>query len=298
MCAVYGTKFKIDKKYAPIKALGKGAYGVVCAAKNKDTGGKVAIKKITPMCSTTVDGKHVSSGVLCACVRGGHASRVRTRGTALRGLTRAPRARRLYVCVQTLREIRLMRHLGRHPNIISLKDLVVNAAEDELYVVMELMDTDLHRIIQSPQPLGDAHFKHFLFQLLRGLRFAHGYGVIHRDLKPANLLVTKNCDLCISDFGLARQMPERGPSLMTEVRAGCRCAGWVAGWLRAPHRRCPATTRALRATAARPVRISRPSPRPPARPPACPLPLSARRHALVPRARADAVGGRQLLGGH
>jgi serine/threonine protein kinase len=204
----------------------------VCAAKNKDTGAKVAIKKITPMCSTSVDGKH------------------------------------------TLREIRLMRHLGRHPNIISLKDLCVNAAEDELYVVMELMDTDLHRIIQSPQPLGDAHFKHFLYQLLRGLRFAHGYGVIHRcvwgvcgcavgwravarrggsetngdgraqgrsrtiapsppppsppsllafplgrcsDLKPANLLVTKNCDLCISDFGLARQMPEKGPQLMTEV---------------------------------------------------------------------------------
>ena len=153
-----------------------GAYGVVCAAKNKETGAKVAIKKITPMCSTSVDGKH------------------------------------------TLREIRLMRHLGRHPNIISLKDLVVNAAEDELYVVMELMDTDLHRIIQSPQPLGDAHFKHFLYQLLRGLRFAHGYGVIHRDLKPANLLVTKNCDLCISDFGLARQIPDKGPSLMTEVR--------------------------------------------------------------------------------
>lgn len=30
--------------------------------------------------------------------------------------------------------------------------------------------------------------------------------MIHRDLKPANLLVTKNCDLCISDFGLARQV--------------------------------------------------------------------------------------------
>jgi serine/threonine protein kinase len=46
---------------------------------------------------------------------------------------------------------------------------------------------------------------------------------VHRDLKPANLLVTKNCDLVISDFGLARQMPE-GP--MTEHV--------VTRWYRAP----------------------------------------------------------------
>jgi serine/threonine protein kinase len=70
------------------------------------------------------------------------------------------------------------------------------------------------------------HFKHFLFQLLRGLRFAHNYGVIHRDLKPANLLVTKNCDLCISDFGLARQVPKEAGALMTEHV--------VTRWYRAP----------------------------------------------------------------
>ena len=107
-----------------------------------------------------------------------------------------------------------------------MKDLCVSLPDDELYVIMELMDTDLHRIIQSPQQLGDAHFKHFLFQLLRGLHFAHSYGVIHRDLKPANLLVTKNCDLCISDFGLARQMPDKGSPLMTEHV--------VTRWYRAP----------------------------------------------------------------
>eukprot|EP01138_Halocafeteria_seosinensis_P000404 gb/GECG01000417.1/.p1 GENE.gb/GECG01000417.1/~~gb/GECG01000417.1/.p1 ORF type:complete len:385 (+),score=51.86 gb/GECG01000417.1/:1-1155(+) len=108
----------------------------------------------------------------------------------------------------TLREIRLMRHLGKHENVVSLKDLIVREHDDELYVIMELLDTDLHRIISSSQALGDAHFKHFMFQLLRGLRFTHRAGVIHRDLKPANLLVTKNCDLRISDFGLSRLLPE------------------------------------------------------------------------------------------
>lgn len=91
------------------------------------------------------------------------------------------------------------------------------------------MDTDLHKVIQSQQGLSDAHYKHFMYQLLLGLRFAHRYGVIHRDLKPANLLVTKACDLVISDFGLARQMPTANalsPLFMTEHV--------VTRWYRAP----------------------------------------------------------------
>ena len=126
--------------------MGKGAYGIVVACKNVQTGSKVAMKKITPMCASPTDGKH------------------------------------------TLRELRLCRWLGKHPNVISLKDIIVDMAEDTVYVVMELYDTDLHKIIQSPQPLGDAHLKHFLYQLLRGLKFAHSYQIIHRDLKPANLV--------------------------------------------------------------------------------------------------------------
>ena len=88
----------------------------------------------------------------------------------------------------TLRELRLVRWLGKHDNVIALKDIVLDVKEDTCYVVMELYDTDLHKIIQSPQQLGDPHLKHFLFQLLRGLRFMHSYNVIHRDLKPANLV--------------------------------------------------------------------------------------------------------------
>ncbi len=53
--------------------------------------------------------------------------------------------------------------------VVSLKDLIVREAEDELYLVMDLMDSDLHRIIQSSQPLTDAHYKHFMYQLLRGM---------------------------------------------------------------------------------------------------------------------------------
>eukprot|EP00607_Mallomonas_marina_P007496 CAMPEP_0182417084 /NCGR_PEP_ID=MMETSP1167-20130531/1500_1 /TAXON_ID=2988 /ORGANISM="Mallomonas Sp, Strain CCMP3275" /LENGTH=632 /DNA_ID=CAMNT_0024590377 /DNA_START=110 /DNA_END=2009 /DNA_ORIENTATION=- len=108
----------------------------------------------------------------------------------------------------TLREIRLMKLLGSHPNIISLHDLSVFEEKAELYMMMELMDCDLHRIIQSKQPLNDLHFKCFAKQMLEGIRAMHSVGVFHRDLKPGNILVSKDCQLRITDFGLARFMDD------------------------------------------------------------------------------------------
>eukprot|EP00940_MAST-03C_sp_MAST-3C-sp2_P001156 g1156.t1 len=104
-----------------------------------------------------------------------------------------------------LREIRLMRWLGEtHPNIVSLRDLYLHPGQDEIYLVMDLMDTDLHRVIQSKQKLSDAHVTHFMRQILLGIDHLHRAGVLHRDLKPGNLLVNRDCKLVLADFGLAR----------------------------------------------------------------------------------------------
>lgn len=108
----------------------------------------------------------------------------------------------------TLREIRLMKLLGRHPNVITLYGLSIFEEKAELYMMMELMDCDLHRIIQSKQPLNDMHYKCFARQMLEGIRAMHEIGVFHRDLKPGNLLVSKDCQLRITDFGLARFIDE------------------------------------------------------------------------------------------
>lgn len=70
------------------------------------------------------------------------------------------------------------------------------------------MDCDMHRIIQSKQPLSEAHYKCFARQLLEGIHAMHRIGIFHRDLKPGNLLVSKDCQLRITDFGLARFMDE------------------------------------------------------------------------------------------
>jgi serine/threonine protein kinase len=63
---------------------------------------------------------------------------------------------------RTLREMALMRHL-RHDNVAPLRDVLTTG--DDVYLVYELMDTDLHRICRSPQALSDEHISFFLYQV-------------------------------------------------------------------------------------------------------------------------------------
>ncbi|KAG0493015.1 hypothetical protein HPP92_006413 [Vanilla planifolia] len=183
--SMWGTIFEIDTKYVPIKPIGKGAYGVVCSSVNRETNEKVAIKKIHNVFDNRID------------------------------------------ALRTLRELKLLRHL-RHENVIALKDIMMPSNRrnfKDVYLVYELMDTDLQRIIKSRQQLSNDHLQFFLFQLLRGLKYLHSANILHRDLKPGNLLVNANCDLKICDFGLARTSSAQS-QFMTEYV--------VTRWYRAP----------------------------------------------------------------
>lgn len=65
----------------------------------------------------------------------------------------------------------------------------------DIYIITELMETDLHRVIYSRQDLSEDHIQYFVYQLLRGLLYMHSANVIHRDIKPSNLLLVKPLSL-------------------------------------------------------------------------------------------------------
>uniref|UniRef100_A0A3N7ETK4 mitogen-activated protein kinase n=1 Tax=Populus trichocarpa TaxID=3694 RepID=A0A3N7ETK4_POPTR len=115
---VYGNLFEVSSKYVPpIRPIGRGAYGIVCAAVNSDTHEEVAIKKIGNAFDNRIDAK------------------------------------------RTLREIMLLRHMD-HENVIAIRDITrppKKEAFNDVYIVYELMDTDLHQIIRSDQALNDDH---------------------------------------------------------------------------------------------------------------------------------------------
>ena len=180
-----GSQFEVPSKYALIKPIGHGAFGVVVAALDAESGEKVAIKKIARVFEDAIDAKRI------------------------------------------LREILLMKKFD-HENVIRILDIIpppLGAEEfDDIYIVQDLMETDLHRIIYSPQPLTVDHIQYFVYQILRGLKYIHSANVVHRDLKPSNLLLNGNCDLKICDFGLARALEDEGE----------RTEYVVTRWYRAP----------------------------------------------------------------
>jgi len=82
-----------------------------------------------------------------------------------------------------LRELIISRLLQHH-NIVQLKEVLIPDKEnfEDIYVVYELMETDLSEIIKSSQSLSEEHTQYFLYQILRGLKFIHTANIIHRDL--------------------------------------------------------------------------------------------------------------------
>jgi mitogen-activated protein kinase 1/3 len=158
------TEYGEASRYKIQEVIGKGSYGVVCSAIDTHTGEKVAIKKINDIF------EHISD-----------ATRI-------------------------LREIKLLRLL-RHPDIVEIKHIMLPPSRREfkdIYVVFELMESDLHQVIKANDDLTPEHYQFFLYQLLRALKYIHTANVYHRDLKPKNVLANADCKLKICDFGLAR----------------------------------------------------------------------------------------------
>ena len=77
---------------------------------------------------------------------------------------------------------------------------------DCLYVVLELAESDLKKVIKSAIHLQIKHIQTVVYNLLCAVKYLHSANVIHRDLKPANVLVNEDCSVKICDFGLARSI--------------------------------------------------------------------------------------------
>lgn len=56
--------------------------------------------------------------------------------------------------------------------------------------------------------ISQEHIKLILYNLLCAVKFCHSANVVHRDFKPANILVNKDCQVKLCDFGISRTLPD------------------------------------------------------------------------------------------
>ncbi|XP_053325145.1 mitogen-activated protein kinase 14A-like [Spea bombifrons] len=159
------TKWEIPLHYRDLVAVGSGAYGTVCSAKDVKTGQTVAIKKLQ---------------------------------RPFQSLVHAKRAYR------ELRLLRHMNHENVISllDVFTPDDSVESF--QTFYLVMPFVPLDLARFMKRCK-LNHSTTVYLLYQILRGLQYIHSAGIVHRDLKPSNLGVNENYDVKILDFGLARQ---------------------------------------------------------------------------------------------
>ncbi|MFJ6086727.1 serine/threonine-protein kinase [Streptomyces sp. NPDC092369] len=106
--------------------------------------------------------------------------------------------------VRVRRAIREARAVARvsHPHVVGVHDLV--ESEDRLWIVMELVEgPSLAQRLAESGPLTPQHAAALGVQLLDALAAVHAAGTLHRDVKPANVLLRRDGNAVLTDFGIA-----------------------------------------------------------------------------------------------
>ncbi|XP_077570385.1 cyclin-dependent kinase 11B isoform X3 [Stigmatopora nigra] len=107
--------------------------------------------------------------------------------------------------ITSLREINTILK-AQHPNIVTVREIVVGSNMDKIYIVMNYVEHDLKSLMETmKQPFLPGEVKTLMIQLLRGVRHLHDNWILHRDLKTSNLLLSHKGILKVGDFGLARE---------------------------------------------------------------------------------------------
>ncbi|XP_077071156.1 NUAK family SNF1-like kinase 1 isoform X2 [Siphateles boraxobius] len=110
------------------------------------------------------------------------------------------------------REIEITASLT-HPNIIRLYEVFESG--ERIVMVMEYASGgELYEYIQEKQRLSEDEARHFFGQITSAVHYCHKNGVVHRDLKLENVLLDKDLNVKLADFGLSNRFT-RGRRLDT-----------------------------------------------------------------------------------
>ena len=109
-----------------------------------------------------------------------------------------------------------------HPNLVCLYEVIDDAEDDQLFMVMEyvplgeVMSWDANQLkylrndtsAQVNGHFDENHASHYFVDILHGLAYLHIHHIAHRDLKPENILLDERGHVKIADFGVSHLFNE------------------------------------------------------------------------------------------
>jgi serine/threonine-protein kinase len=114
-----------------------------------------------------------------------------------------------------------------HPGILAVHD--VGWHDGSPYIVSELLEGETLRARLGKGPFTAKQALEVAIPLARALAAAHEKGIVHRDLKPANVFLTRDGQVKVLDFGLAKHIPTTGHDSESHVEEGSTASGIVMG---------------------------------------------------------------------
>ena len=137
----------------------------------------------------------------------------------------------------SIREIKILRLLQSHPNIINLRNIITCPNRD-IYLVFDYCPFDLQGLIHKyGNKMGKGRVVCYFRQIVLAIYFCHCHNILHRDIKPSNIFVHINNVIRMGDFGLARFFPQlQENSYKTDKKKKIEKQPWnvVTIWYRAP----------------------------------------------------------------
>jgi non-specific serine/threonine protein kinase len=126
-----------------------------------------------------------------------------------------------------IREARAASALN-HPGIVTIYEIDTDSGID--FIVMEYVEGCTLDEVISSEGVPLEKVSAYALAMARALQVAHEKGIVHRDLKPSNIMVTKEGDLKILDFGIAKQIsPPGGDEAETPTVTKITQAGGILG---------------------------------------------------------------------
>lgn len=187
----------LAKRYLIDKAIGEGGFGITYSAWDLTDGRHVAIKEYYPSGYVSRDTRN---GAVIIGNKKNHAA-------TNRGLKRF------------IDEAQNLARVSDHNGVVAVLDFF--SANNTAYIVMEFLDgISLKKYVRRKGKLDEETVLTILKPVVYSLREVHAAGLIHRDISPDNILITKNGEVKLIDFGAAEQTNPDGRSVSIVLKQG------------------------------------------------------------------------------